>query len=114
MSIYSSVHLHVLYEYTCDCCQQSYIGSTSLQLYRRCTQHKGVSFRTNTVLTRLDNSPIRVHYYQLDHRFKLENVKIIDSAFYKKALRILEALYIKTHKPPINSNQNSNRLNILE
>ena len=104
----------VVYEYTCDCCQQSYIGSTSLQLFRRCAQHKGVSFRTNTVLTRPDNSAIRDHCYQLDHRFKLENFKIIDSAPYEKDLRILEALYIKTQKPSINSNQNSLMLNILE
>ena len=36
----------VVYKYTCDCCQQSYISSTELQLFCRCAQHKGVSFRT--------------------------------------------------------------------
>ena len=63
------VRSSLIYKYTCDCCQQSHISSTFLQLFRRCAQHKEVSFRTGTFLTRSDNSAIRDHCFSLDHPF---------------------------------------------
>ena len=37
----------VVYLYQCDCCTQSYIGSSKLQMFMRCASHAGVSYRTN-------------------------------------------------------------------
>ena len=104
----------VVYKYTCDCCQQSYIGSTTLQLFRRSAQYKGVSFRTDTRLTKPDNSAIRDHCLNLDHRFDSSNFEVIGSSFYDRDLRILEAIFIKTQKSGLNNYQNSLALNILE
>ena len=69
----------VIYKYTCDCCQQFYIGSTALQLFRRCALHRGVSFRTGDRLSRPDNSAIRDHCFKNDHPFKISNFNVIDS-----------------------------------
>ena len=58
----------IVYKYTCHCCQQCYIGSSQLQMFRRIAQHKGVSFRTNRPLNKVDFSSIREHCNEADHR----------------------------------------------
>ena len=108
------VRSSLIYKYTCDCCQQSYIGSTSLQLFRRCAQHKGVSFRTGRLLTRPDNSAIRDHCFSLDHPFKTSNFNIIDSASQILDLRILESIHIINNRPEINNNQTATIVNVLD
>ena len=47
-----SLHSSVAYQYTCDCCEQSYIGSTKLQMFYRCSQHCGVSHKTGRHITK--------------------------------------------------------------
>ena len=80
------VRSSVIYQYTCDCCQLSYIGSTALQLFRRCALHRGISFRTGTMLTRPDNSAIRDHCFNNEIPFKISHFNVIDST----AQKILE------------------------
>ena len=102
----------VVYKYTCDNCQLSYIGSTVLQLYRRCAQHAGVSFRTNKPLTKPDHSTIRQHCNSNNHAFNNRNFSILSSDSNSHNLRILESLYISTYKPTLNSYLSSVPLNM--
>ena len=90
------VRTSLIYKYTCDCCQQSYIGSTTLQLFRRCAQRRGASLKTGRFLTRArpDNSAIRDHCFNLNHPFKMSNFYIIDTAEKLLDLRILESIHI--------------------
>ena len=93
---------NIIYSYTCDCCSQSYVGSTAVQLFVRSAQHRGVSFRTGLPLSNPVKSSIRDHCFNLDHPFNSKNFKIIDSALAPFDLRILESLHILKIKPPIN------------
>ena len=82
------VRSSVIYKYTCDCYQQSYIGNTALQLLR-CAQHRGVSFRTGDRLSRQDNSAIRDPCFNNGHPFKISNFNVVDSTSLLLNLRIL-------------------------
>ena len=107
------VRSSVIYKYTCNCCQQSYIGSTVLQLLRRCAQHRGISFRTGNRLTRPDNSAIRDYCFNNDHSFKIFNFNIIDSTAQILDLRILEYIHINTNRPKINNNHTATTVNYV-
>ena len=106
------VRSSVIYRYGCDCCQQSYIGRTVLQLYRRCTQHRRISFRTETMLTRPDNSAIRDHCFNNDHYFKISHFNVIESTAQLLDLRIIDSIHIHRNNPEIN-NQTAATENIL-
>ena len=103
----------VVYKYTCNCCQQFYIGSTTLQMFVRTSQHHGRSFRTGSHLTQPPNSSIRNHCFDKDHPFKLENFSIISSVNHESDLRILESIHIWKERPTLNQNQLSVQLNII-
>ena len=103
----------VVYKYTCDCCQQSYIGSTVLQMFIRCSRHKGVSFRTDRPLTKPEKSSIREHSLNAQHPLKLGNFSILDSSNNSHSLRILESIYIRKLLPSINNYQTAVNLNIV-
>ena len=74
-----SLRSSVVYQYTCDCCEQSYIGSTKLQMFYRCSQHCGVSHRTGRHITKPMHSSIRIHSENHDHPLKLAHFSILDS-----------------------------------
>jgi len=97
----------VVYKYTCDCCQQFYIGSTVLQMFRRYSAHQGVSFRTNRPLSSPEKSSIREHSEQSDHPFKVQNFTILDNVKPQIQLRTLESLYIYKCKPQLNDSQSA-------
>ena len=88
----------------CDCSQQ-YIGSTKLQLFRRVSQHRGVSFRTGRPLAKPDNSAIRDHCNHLNHVFNAENFTVIDTCRNSHDLRILESLCIFSEHPSLKSDK---------
>ena len=102
-----------IYKYTRDRCQQSYLGSTALQI-RRFAKHRGISFRTGDRLTRPDNSVIRDHCFNNDHLFKISNFNIIDRTAQILDLRILKSNHINTNRPEINNNQTATTVNILD
>ena len=83
-------------------------------LFRRCAQHKGVSFRTSRFLTRPDNSAIKDNCFSLDHPFKMSNFNIIDNAAQLLDLRILESIHIINNRPEINTNQTATIVNVLD
>ena len=91
----------VIYKYTCDC-SQSYIGSTTVNLYIRISQHRGLSFRTGKALTRPPNSSIRDHTTICGNIITPDNFSIVDKYPEESGLRILESLYIKRTRPRIN------------
>jgi len=102
-----SLRTSVVYKYVCDHCQGSYIGSTALQMFRRCAAHGGYSFRTNRPLAVRENSSIREHCENSNHSFKLGNFSILDSINCSRQLRILESLYIFKQRPTFNDNQSA-------
>ena len=102
----------VIYKYNCDCCQQSYIGSTMLQMFIRVHKHKGTSFRTNRHLAKPELSAIRSHCTSNDHPLKSANFSVIDKCN-KLDIRVLESLYIHRTKPDLNNYQTAEKLQIV-
>ena len=103
----------VVYEYKCDCCLQSYIGSTIVQMFIRCAGHCGTSYRTNKPYKIKQKSSIRDHCDKTGHCIKLDNFHILDSCNNSETdLRILESIYIKKHKPSLNNYLTAYPLNI--
>ena len=89
----------VVYKYTCDCCEQSYIVNTKLQRFIRSSQHFGVSHRTGRPLSKPPQSSIRAHSDTHDHRLKLSNFSALMSCHNSNDLRILESIFIHKLKP---------------
>ena len=87
------VSSNVIYKYTCDSCQLSYVGSTILQMFMRIHKHKGTSFRTNRYLTNPEESAIRAHCHNKDHLLKTSNFSIIGRCN-RTDVKLLESLHI--------------------
>ena len=102
----------VIYAYKCDSCPQSYVGSTSVNLFIRSAQHRGVSHRTGRFLAKPVKSSIREHCESEDHRFSYDNFSILDTAQNKLDLRILESIHIKKLRPQMNDMESVVPLNI--
>ena len=107
-----SLRSSVVYKYTCECSEQSHIGSTKPQLFCRCAQHFGVSHSRGRPLTNPVKSSIRAHSEALDHRLKLSNFTILNSYNDSTDLRILESLYIIKLKLHLNEQQPAGSLHI--
>ena len=103
----------VIYQYECHCCQQCYIGSTQLQLFRRIAQHEGVSFRTFRHLSKPDFSSIRLHCETQNHPFNRKSFTVIDSCNSKTDLKLLESLHISQKHPSLNTSKIATPLNII-
>jgi hypothetical protein len=103
----------VVYKYTCDSCQLSYIGSTALQMFIRSAQHMGVSYRTNLNLSKPQKSSIRDHCNNSKHNFNSDNFSILSSTFYPTDLRILESMYIYKDRPPLNEYSSAIKLYMM-
>ena len=93
-------------------CSSSYIGQTVKQLKVRISQHKGRSFRTNSLLSCLENSKILDHSLNSGHPIIDNNFKILDNCK-NNDLRILESLWIHKLKPSLNDRSSSAELSII-
>ena len=102
---------NIIYKYSCDSCQGTYIGSSIKQAKIRFHQHFGLSHRTSLPLNNPTHSNIRNHCLECDHQMKFSNFSVIDQT-YSSDLRILESLYIKKLTPNLNSDQSSRPLQI--
>ena len=103
----------VVYCFKCPDCMSRYIGSTSRNLKIRISEHKGISYRTNTQITRPSFSRIREHAQLCNHSINEENFSILFRANSMLDLRIAESLLIMKEKPELNDNEVATRLMIL-
>ena len=100
---------NIIYKYSCDSCQGTYIGSSIKQAKVRFHQHFGLSHRTSYPLTNPVHSNIRNHCLESDHQMKFSNFSVIDQSS-SSDLRVLESLYIKKLTPNLNIDQSSHPL----
>ena len=103
----------VIYKFCCPQCGSSYVGSTMRTLGQRIAEHRGVSYRTNRILTQPSHSAIRDHAFTCDARVHPSNFNIIGSAFNLLELRILESLHIFKDKPSLNETSSAFPLSIV-
>ena len=100
---------NIVYKYTCDTCQASYVGSSTKQAKFQFSQHIGISPRTMLPLNSPPFSSIRNHCSDLDHRIRMSNFSIISTSK-SSDIRILESLYIFKLKPTLNLDQSASQL----
>ena len=102
----------VIYKFTCPSCQAGYIGSTIRAFKVRTDEHLGQSSRTGRRLHSPPHSAVRDHTVLCNIIPSKQNFEIIDSSP-NNDLRVLESLYIKTHKPQLNNALSAAPLNVV-
>ena len=85
---------NVIYQITCNNCDQAYIGSTIRELHQRVYEHFNNS-----------NSSVKKHILSCPSSPNNMTVKILDREKRKGNLRIREAYHINKLKPEINSKE---------
>ena len=114
-SIPVSQRSKVVYKYSCEVCNASYIGKTMRTLAARIAEHSGVSVRTGALLSTPPYSAIREHLkVHGGLRVNPSNFKILDSGNYDLDLKILETLYTIEQRPSIVKNETSLTLRLPE
>ena len=103
----------LVYKFTCEECNSSYVGSTTRHLKARMDEHKGVSTRTHLPLSKPSHSEIRLHCETLGHPLHYKNFSIIDTCNRNEDLRTLETLHINYIKPVLNRNISASPLYIF-
>ena len=104
----------VVYKFTCPNCQVGYFGSTFRSLKIRVDDHIGQSSRTGRPVRSPLHSVVREHSETCNFTLNFNHFEIIDYCQDASDLRILESLYIKKHKPFLNSTVSAAPLNILD
>ena len=102
---------NIVYKYTCDACQASYIGESTRHIKTRIAEHRGLSPRTGYPLTNPSHSSIRTHAETTGHEIKTSNFKIVLSTN-SQNLKIAESIIIRKHKPSLNNMDSSVPLNL--
>jgi hypothetical protein len=90
---------NIIYKFTCESCNASYVGSTQQNMFVRVNQHRGFSHRTDRPLNTLMHSVPRNHAEDQNHPLKVSNFSIINSTSNSNDLFILESLHIHKDKP---------------
>ena len=104
---------NIIYDFTCPSCKARYIGETKRNLKYRIAEHKGISPRTNKPITNPSFSSIREHSHEHDHVFTSDDFRIIHKLDDHSDRKLLESIYIKYHKPELNTQLVSDRLRVL-
>ena len=102
-----------VYIYNCPNCKfGTYIGCSKRLLKVRIDAHKGVSYRTSSVLTNKEYSAIRSHTTSCKCSIHYDHFKILSQASNQQSLPLLESLYIKQLSPTLNNQTTSVPLHI--
>ena len=97
----------VIYNYTCQDCQETYIGETVRHADIRFAEHKSIAWKTGKNLKLSIITAIKSHELRTKHTVKLENFDIISRNGTGRWIgrKILESYWIKKKKPVMNNQQ---------
>ena len=103
----------LVYLFSCPKCNfGTYVGCTNRMLKVRIDSHRGISYRTGSVLKVKEHSSIRSHSTTCKHNIQYKDFKILSHAPNHHSLLFLESLLIKQHSPTLNSQTTSIPLHI--
>ena len=102
-----------LYRYQCPDYMLRNIAFTCCNLIIRISEHKGVSYRTNTRITHPSFSNIREHALSCNYVINEQDFSIKFRATCNSDLRIAESLFIMKDKPELNGTELATRLLIF-
>ena len=98
----------IVYKFNCPKCNLgTYVGCTKRLLKVRIDSHRGVSHRTGSILSKKENSAIRLHATSCHHHIKYSDFQILGQTKNSHSLPILESLHIKQQSPTLNSQTTS-------
>ena len=103
----------VVYRYTCQSCNASYIGKTKRHFLQRVCEHRGISSRTRRIVAVPPFSAIREHCLSTGHPILQEDFKIVSTASDPWDLCIRESLLIKKQRPELNTQASSVQLQLF-
>jgi len=97
----------VVYIYTCQDCQETYIGETIRHCNIRFSEHKNVSWKTGKNMKIFNTTSIKNHELQTNHIVNMNNFDILARNRSNRWIgrKILESLMIKERKPKMNGQQ---------
>ena len=104
---------NIIYQFTCENCSSSYVGSTIRTLHERVNEHMGKSFLTGSTLSSPKASSIREHSNRTKHPLRADNFKIIGRSMPSDHIRLLESVYIRYLNPDLNDLESAMPLNII-
>ena len=81
----------VVYQLTCQDCQETYIGETGRPLKTRIDEHR-----------KLPNSALHEHQDNTGHKINWQSLRILDTEQHQYKRKIKEALYIRYLQPALN------------
>ena len=105
----------VLYKYTCDVCNASYIGKTKRHLKVRLCEHLGISNKTGKALKYNPNNAtvVKQHLVESNHQGDFSNFEVIGRAKTDYQLLIKESLLIARLNPSLNKQIDSYKLQLF-
>ena len=112
----SSLNSKVIYKFTCNICNDIYIGETKRHLLVRQYEHLGKSIFTNKPLRYSDKdaTSIRKHSHHSNHPTELSDFTIIGNASNNFHLKLKESLLIMKLKPSLNTAKDSIPLHLFD
>jgi len=104
----TSSRSNVVYKIECSNCDASYVGQTKRLLKDRISEHRNHIKRNSGQISVITN-----HRINFNHEFNWDNVKVLDEETnYKKRL-ISEMIHIKKQKCGLNSQKDTELLDLL-
>ena len=95
---------HVVYSFTCQCCNALYVGQTVRHLHTRVSDHLGISPLTGKKRTNPSPSVILPHLSETGHSASLNDFPSLSSCSSSSELLVKESLHIRQHNPSLNTN----------
>ena len=105
----------VLYKFSCDCCNASYIGKTKRHLMIRTCEHLGISKRTGKTLkyNASNATVVKQHLVTNNHTGSFNSFDVIGYAKNDFQLLIKESLLINKLSPSLNRQLDSFKMQLF-
>ena len=103
-SIPKYLRSHLIYKFSCSCCNATYYGETERHLFVRASEHLGITPLTQKRVKNPKKSAIMDHILLEGHNATYDDFSILISENNQFKLHLKESLLIKRDKPELNRN----------
>ena len=103
----------VIYSFSCSGCNASYIRQTARHFKTRVFEHMGISARTSRPLSSPPFSAVHAHCSSAANDLNVQDFPILKCVASNFDLQILESLGIALYKSNLNTQLDSNKLQLF-
>ena len=104
---------HVVYSFSCQCCNALYVGQTAHHSHTRVSDHLGISALTWKKRVNPSPSSILSYLCKTNHSASMNDFQILSSNSSPSELLIRESLLIRKLSPSLNTNLSSIPLSLF-